>query len=227
MENIAIIPARSGSKGLKDKNIRLLCGKPLLLYSIEAALNSCMFKTVMVSTDSSEYADISIKHGAEVPFLRSEQNSSDYSGSWDVVKEVLTNYLNIGNKFDTICLLQPTSPLRTPNDIISAYRFFETQKADSVTSVCECDHSPQLMMTLPNDLSLGKYRSETKDLPRQLTPVYYRLNGSIFIRKIEYSDNEIQILNSHEYAFIMNRSRSIDIDNIDDFEYAEFIMNKR
>ena len=93
MKNIAIIPARSGSKGLPDKNIKILNGVPLIAYSIKAALDSGVFDTVMVSTDSEKYAEIARNYGAEVPFLRSEKNSSDTAGSWDVVKEVLLQNL--------------------------------------------------------------------------------------------------------------------------------------
>ena len=94
MKNLAIIPARSGSKGLKDKNIRLLNAKPLLAYSIEAALEAQLFDTVMVSTDSEKYADIARQYDAKVPFLRSENNSSDTASSWDMVEEVLKTYEN-------------------------------------------------------------------------------------------------------------------------------------
>ena len=110
MKNIAIITARSGSKGLPNKNILPLDGKPLIAHTIIAAKESGMFDTVMVSTDSEEYAAIAREWGAEVPFLRSEENSSDKAGSWDVVREVLDEYRKRGEEFDTFTLLQPTSP---------------------------------------------------------------------------------------------------------------------
>lgn len=116
MNNIAIIPARSGSKGLPDKNILDLNGHPLMYYTIKAALKSGCFDTVMVSTDSEKYADIAKSCGAEVPFLRSEELSSDTAGSWDVVREVLTQYKVMGNSFDYVALMQPTSPLRNAED---------------------------------------------------------------------------------------------------------------
>ena len=101
MKNLAIIPARSGSKGLKDKNIKLLNGNPLMAYSIEAALESGKFDEVMVSTDSAKYADIAKEFGAMVPFLRGERTSGDTASSWDTVKEVLSCYEELGKKFDT------------------------------------------------------------------------------------------------------------------------------
>lgn len=117
MKNIAVITARSGSKALVDKNIKLLAGKPLLAYTIEAAKESGCFDTIMVSTDSEKYAVIARDYGAQVPFLRSEATSSDTAGSWDVVREVICQYKELGEVFDSVCLLQPTSPLRTAEDI--------------------------------------------------------------------------------------------------------------
>ena len=142
MKCIAIIPARSGSKGLKDKNIKELNGKPLLGYSVEAALNSNVFDTVMVSTDSERYATVARQCGAEVPFLRSEFTSSDSASSCDAVKEVIANYKEMGKEFDVLVLLQPTSPLRSCNDIAEAFKVFQEKDAKAVISVCEVDHSP-------------------------------------------------------------------------------------
>ncbi len=222
MNNIAIITARSGSKGLKDKNIKPLHNKPLIYYSINAAIESKMFSHVMVSTDSERYAEIARECGAEVPFLRSSQMSSDTAGSWDVVKEVLGGYTE---RFDTVCLLQPTSPLRTAEDIINGYREFTEKGADAVTGVCEMDHSPLWSMTLDDTLSLTEFRRGLTDAPRQKLPTYYRINGALYIRKINYNGG-INILDTNEYAFIMDRGRSVDIDNIDDFNYAEFLMGE-
>ena len=222
MNNIAIITARSGSKGLKDKNIKPLHNKPLIYYSINAAIESKMFSHVMVSTDSERYAEIARECGAEVPFLRSSQMSSDTAGSWDVVKEVLGGYTE---RFDTVCLLQPTSPLRTTEDIINGYKEFMEKDADAVTGVCEMDHSPLWSMTLDDTLSLTEFRRGLTDAPRQKLPTYYRINGALYIRKINYNGG-INILDTNEYAFIMDRGRSVDIDNIDDFNYAEFLMGE-
>ena len=120
MKPLAIIPARSGSKGLRDKNIKPMAGKPLMVYSIQAALDSGVFDEVMVSTDSEHYADIAREWGGSVPFLRSETTSTDHASSWDMVKEVLEGYRSLGKEYDSFCLLQPTSPLRTAQDINNA-----------------------------------------------------------------------------------------------------------
>lgn len=225
MRNLAIIPARSGSKGLKDKNIRILKDKPMIAYSIIAAQKSNLFSEIMVSTDSIKYAEISKKWGASVPFLRSVATSIDTADSWSVVREVLSNYYSNGIKYDTVCLLQPTSPLRTAEDIIEGYKELNKKKdADAITSVCAVDHSPLWMMTLGESFDLTEFRNNSTNMPRQQLKSYYRLNGALYIRKLKYSEKHIYILDKKEYAYIMDRKNSVDIDTIEDFEYAEFLM---
>lgn len=227
MKNIAIIPARSGSKGLKDKNIKILNNKPLIAYSIEAAIKTGLFDVVMLSTDSEQYASVAKEYGAEVPFLRSEITSGDSAGSFDVVREVLSMYAETGKRFESICLLQPTSPLRDCADIENAYRLLEEKKANAVTSVCEVDHSPLWTMTLDETLSLSEFRKNaSSSIQRQKLANYYRLNGAIYIRKIEYTDKGILLLDNDEVAYIMEKNKSIDIDTVEDFEYAEFLIQK-
>ncbi len=226
MRNIAIITARSGSKGLRDKNIRLLNGKPLIRYSIDAALQSGLFEEVMVSTDSGEYANIARQCGARVPFLRSTQNSGDNADSWDVVLEVLDRYREDSKQFDTVCLLQPTSPLRTADDIAGGYKTLADKKADAVTGVCLCEHPIQYYMELDDSMSLAAFRKDNSDKPRQFYPDYYRINGALYIKKIQYDGNTVQLLDHNEYAYVMDRLKSVDIDTADDFDYAEFLMKK-
>lgn len=227
MKNIAIIPARSGSKGLKDKNIKILNNKPLIAHSIEAAIKTGLFDVVMLSTDSEQYASVAKEYGAEVPFLRSEITSGDSAGSFDVVREVLSMYAETGKRFESICLLQPTSPLRDCADIENAYRLLEEKKANAVTSVCEVDHSPLWTMTLDETLSLSEFRKNaSSSIQRQKLANYYRLNGAIYIRKIEYTDKGILLLDNDEVAYIMEKNKSVDIDSVEDFEYAEFLIQK-
>lgn len=225
MRNIAIIPARSGSKGLKDKNIKLMNGKPLLSYSIVAAKESDVFDEIMVSTDSQRYAEIAIQYGAHVPFLRSERNSSDTAGSWDMVLEVLNNYKELDREFDTVCLLQPTSPLRIGKDISDAYKDYKENAVDALTSVCEVDHSPLWTMTLSDDRLLTEFRKKSTGVPRQKLDTYYRLNGAIYIRRIVYNATGANLVDDKEIAFIMDRKRSVDIDDALDFAIGEYLMN--
>jgi CMP-N,N'-diacetyllegionaminic acid synthase len=227
MKNIAIIPARSGSKGLKDKNIKLLNGKPMLAYSIEAAKNTGLFDEIFVSTDSELYADISKEYGAIVPFLRGKELSSDTASSWDVVKDVLIKYEKLGITFNTVVLLQPTSPLRTSQDIMKAYSLMEKKQANAVVSICEVDHSPLWCNTIPEDGSLVNFISrEIVMKSRQKLETYYRINGALYVVKTDYLFNAETIYDSECYAYVMTKRESIDIDDQLDFDIAEIIMNR-
>ncbi len=223
VSNIAIIPARSGSKGVKDKNVRLFCGKPLLSYSVQAAINSGCFEEVMVSTDSMDYAEVAREYGAKIPFLRSEKNSGDSVDKWDVVREVLKGYLDRNRHFGSVCVLQPTSPLRPSEDIRAAYELYYKKRAEAVISVCECEHHPAWSGIIDGDLSMTAFNKPEMFTPRQKLPRYYRLNGAIYIAKtaVVLSGNS-NLYGCNTYAYIMTANKSIDIDTDFDFEYAEF-----
>lgn len=226
MRNIAIIPARSGSKGLPDKNIRELNGVPLIGYSIRAALESKKFDTVMVSTDSEYYADIATQCGATVPFLRDDKNAGDKSSSWDVVREVLFKYKKVEQEFDSFCLLQPTSPLRTSQNITEAYEMFECRDAKAIVGVCEVEHSPLWCNMLDEDVSLKGFIKEEAKLPRQGLKKFYRINGAIYIAKVSSFLENDDLYTKNCYAYIMDRKESVDIDTIEDFEYAEWLLKR-
>ena len=224
MKKIAIIPARSGSKGLPDKNIRKLKDKPLMAYSVQAAIETGIYDCVHVSTDSQKYADIGRKYGADVPFLRSEETSSDCADSWSVVKEVLQIYETLGSHFDLVTLLQPTSPLRNAEDIIGAFQLFNDKNADAVVSVCEMEHSPIWSNTLSEDLSMEDFIRVSGNVQRQKLSTYYRINGAIYMIKNTFLMEDSNIYRKGCYAFIMERNHSIDIDSLLDFKMAEFLI---
>ena len=227
MKNLAIIPARSGSKGLRDKNIKELAGIPLLGYTIKAALDSRLFDTVMLSTDSEEYGEIAKKFGAQVPFLRSAYTSSDTASSWDAVKEVFCRYSEMGCEYETITLLQPTSPLRTADDIIRAHNLFWEKRANSVISVCEAEHSPCWSNIIETDLSMRHFaQTDHPTSYRQELQTYYRLNGAIYIINKEMLNNIDSMYEERCYAYIMEQSHSIDIDSELDFVIAEAVIKK-
>lgn len=226
MKKIAIIPARSGSKGLPNKNIRKLKDEPLLAYSVQAALDSGIYDCVHVSTDSQKYADIAKKYGADVPFLRSEETSSDYADSWSVVKEVLQMYESMDSHFDFVTLLQPTSPLRDAEDIIGAFELFNDKNADAVVSVCEMEHSPIWSNILPEDLSMDGFIGLDGNAQRQKLNTYYRINGAIYMVKNSFLHEDSNLYRKGCYAFIMDRNHSIDIDNLLDFKLAEFLIGE-
>jgi len=225
MKNIAIIPARSGSKGLKDKNIKMLNGKPLMAYTIEAALKSKQFDEVMVSTDSEKYAEIAKSFGAKVPFLRSAETSTDKASSWDTVAEVLGRYAENRQTFDTLCLLQPTSPFRTAEDIKMAYELYKSKADFAVISVCEAEHSPLWCGHLPESGEFLNFINEDAMKQRQAGGKFYRLNGAIYIVNCEKFKTDRHFYQSGSFAYIMPQERSIDIDTALDFKMAEFLMN--
>jgi len=225
MKNLALVPARSGSKGLPNKNIRPLCGKPLIAYSIETAVRSGLFDTVHLSTDSPKYAEIGKRYGADAPFLRSVENSSDMASSWDMVLEVLDNYAKLGIVFDTVMLLQPTSPLRTCDNIAAAFELMEQKNANAIVSVCQADYPPTWYNQLPeNGIMTNFIRDEADKKRRQDAAVFYRINGAIFLTKIAYFYTYKDIYHSACFAYIMDKSRSVDIDDELDFLFAESVL---
>lgn len=226
MKSIAVIPARSGSKGLKDKNIKEFNGKPLMAYAIEAAQKARLYDCIHVSTDSEHYAEIAKKHGAEVPFLRSEEMSSDLVTTWDTMRFVLSEYEKIGKSFDVLTVLQPTSPLRTWEDICNAYELFQSKKADSVVGVCEMEHSPLWSNTLSEDGCLNSFIRTEVNGPRQKLSTYYRINGAIYIVGARFLMGYGNLYGEQGYAYIMSKEHSIDIDDEMDFAIAEFLAKR-
>jgi len=227
MKSIAIIPARSGSKGVRDKNIRDLCGKPLMAYSIEAAIESGEFDEVMVSTDSERYAEIAGKSGASVPFLRSAKTAGDTASSWDTVEEVLAGYEAIGKTFDSFCLLQPTSPMRTKEDIQGAYDLFRTKADFAVVSVCETEHSPLWCGHLPDNGEFIDFLPRNNMKQRQAEGKFYRLNGAIYIVDTKRFRQDRFLYQKGSYAFIMKQEHSIDIDTELDFIIAKALIKSK
>lgn len=225
MRNIAIIPARSGSKGLKDKNIKLLGGKHLLGYTVEAAFQASVFDCVHVSTDSEQYAQIAKAYGADVPFLREEGLATDSADTWDVLRAAVRHYEELGRSFDTVTLLQPTSPLRDAADICRAFEIFHDRQADSVISVCEVEHSPRLCNTLGTNNSMQDFIDIQIIGRRQDLGVYYRLNGAIYIQKTEILMRRQTLYGEKSYAYIMDKIHSLDIDDAFDFFMAEAALD--
>lgn len=221
---LAIIPARSGSKGIKDKNIKLLKNKPLMAYTIEAAKNSEVFDDIIVSTDSKKYKIIAEQYGAKVPFLRDISLSGDFSKTEDVIVDTITNLEKIGKKYDYFVLLQPTSPLRNFKHIQEAIDLILEENLNSVISVCEVDHSLQICNTLKEDKSMYNFISKNNNTLRQNMEKYYRINGAIYIMKVnEYLKNRNFYVEKSK-AYIMERKFSVDIDEEIDFLLAEAII---
>lgn len=223
---LAVIPARGGSKGVPNKNIKLLNGKPLIGYTIEAALQSEVFEKVIVSTDSEAIAEAANQYGAETPFLRPDELSGDEVSSDDVILHALEFYESKGQIFESVCKLQPTSPLRDYTHIRRAYEMFIQYNLDFLVSVCECEHSPQWSGMLGENDSLDSFiPDDVKRSCRQNMSKYYRLNGAIYMGKvIPYRDNK-SFIGKNGRAYIMKQRESIDIDSKLDFYLAECIIN--
>lgn len=225
---LALIPARGGSKRLPRKSVLPLQGKPLIAWTIEAALRCSAIDEVCVSTDDPEIRDVSLSHGAKVPFLRPTALASDTASSADVALHALDFYQQeTGVSYDILILLQPTAPLRTTGDIEAALTLYFDRDARNVVSVCETDHSPLWCNTLPPDGSLGGFlRADLKRTRSQDLPTYYRVNGSIYIVDVaEFRTHKEFFLDDDSYAYIMPRERSIDIDDRLDLLFAEAAMS--
>ena len=223
MKKIAIIPARSGSKGLPNKNVLMLGNKPLIAYTIEAALKSKEFERVIVSTDSLEYKYIAKKFGAEV-FMRSEELSNDKASSFIVVEYVLKR---TDNEIAYFVLLQVTSPFRNENHIKESINLFENNfnNCDYLVSMQKSDKSSSLIKPI-YDNSLKEYKIDYSNYSRQKYDEYHP-NGAIFIGKVEEYLKQKHFFGEKSIAYFMNKEDSIDIDDSLDFEIAITILNKK
>lgn len=222
MKRIAIIPARSGSKGLKDKNIIDLCGKPLIAYSIEAALETGLFDHVIVSTDSEHYAEIAQHYGAEV-MMRGEALSNDKATTFMVLEDILKNRLQ--ESIDYFVLLQPTSPLRTSKHITEAIEKFEAkiENFDFLVSMKEAEHAKVLVNPIDDDESLKYFDTDFSNYRRQGYKDYSP-NGAIFIAKPDSYLEQKHFFGAKALSYIMSAEDSVDIDGALDLIIAKSII---
>ena len=227
-ELLAIIPARGGSKGIPRKNIINLGGRPLISYSINAAKNAKNVSRVVVSTDDEEIANISRELGAEVPYLRDSDLSQDDSSVIDTVLNTLTNFQKDENyEPDFVVLLQPTSPFRSVDDIEKSFDLLLETEVDSVVSVCKSEIHPYWMKTIDSNSLMHDFIDTDNDFyRRQLLPPIYRLNGALYVSKKESLIRERTFSPKSTAAYVMSREKSVDIDEMLDLEFAEFLMRK-
>ena len=226
---LAYIPARSGSKSIKDKNLVEVCGKHLIAYSIEAGKNSKYVDKVIVSTDSAIYADIARKYGAEVPYLRPSELAQDKSVEMDSCQHLM-RWLeeHSAEKFDIILKLEPTSPLRTAEDVDKAVEKLVEKNADTVVTVTEAMTHPFWMNTLPEDHSMKVFlRPDVARKNRQELPVYYQLDGLVYVGKWDFIKQHKTWFAENSYATITPNSRAIDIDGPVQLELVRIIIQKR
>lgn len=224
MSSIAMITARGGSKRIPRKNIKEFCGKPILNYSIEAALASGMFAEVMVSTDDEEIAEIARRAGAQVPFMRSSANADDHASTDDVILEVLRWYQERGRKFETFCCLYPTAPFVTAKKLQEAMKMLEY--ADSVMPVVAFSYPPQRCVVLNEEGELRMKWPEYAKTRSQDLEVYYHDCGQFYCCRtkpfLEYGTTDLP----HMKPIFMNALEVQDIDNLEDWEIAEMKYRK-
>ena len=223
---LAIITARGGSKGVPRKNIRLLCGKPLIAWTIETALHSTENMRLIVSTEDAEIAEISNKYGAEVPFLRPVELASDTATSLLAVQHAI-DWLAVHENYrpKLILLLQPTSPFRSSHDIDCALKLQQDVDADAVVSVTANLRPVQWLRTINrHGILTDALIKNVAACRRQDTEQLYQLNGAIFITKPDALLREQTFYPRVTHAYVMPTERSLDIDTEFDFHIAELIM---
>ena len=221
MKNIAIIPARSGSKRIPHKNIRPFLGRPIISYSIQAALESACFDVVMVSTDSTEIAEIALAQGAEVPFLRSQVNSNDYATTSDVIVEVLSEYQNRETSFESFCCLYSTAPFITGEILKKAYRQLHNNDADSIIPVARYHH-PILRSFSRTDRGELRYNypQHQNSRSQDLSSSYYDC-GQFYWMNVEVFLQNKSLVTDKTHGILMQESQIQDIDTEEDWIMAE------
>lgn len=220
MSRVAIIPARGGSKRIPKKNIKEFCGKPILAYSIEAALQTKLFDEVMVSTDDEEIAEIAKKYGASVPFLRSKETANDYAILKDVLNEVLSEYNKLGKTFDEVCCILSTAPLVEANDISKSHEILEKEKCVSVVPVVKYSYTIFRSLKIENGkLAMNwpeNYTKRSQDLPEA-----YHDAGLFYWYSKQYFTEKIAGFGENTFPYILGEEKVQDIDTLDDWRIAE------
>lgn len=226
---IALIPARGGSKGLPGKNIKDLNGKPLIAYTIEAALQAKHITEVIVSTDSEEIAAVAKEYGANVPFLRPSDLAGDNSKAIDAYLYTIERLIAEYNKtIEHFVVLLPTSPLRSSKNIDEAIELFWDKQADSVISLTASEHPPTWYKTInASGIVSDFFENSDNSLNRQEVKETYIPNGAIYVFNYLFLRESLNYYSDKTYAYIMDTRCSIDIDTQLDFEFAEFLMKRK
>jgi len=219
---LGIIPARAGSKRLKNKNRLKIAGKPLITWTIEAALESKYIDHVVVTSDEDKILSISESFGVS-KIKRPSNLANDTATTFDTVRHVIET---IKKKYDFIVLLQPTSPLRNSEHIDKAINTLKTKKADAIVSVCKMEHSPLWSNLLPEDGGMNNFiKEEIKNKRSQDLDTFYRLNGAIYICKTDRLLAEKSfLLKEKTFAYKMSKENSVDIDEELDLKLAELLL---
>lgn len=217
---VAVITARGGSKRIPRKNIKEFCGKPIIAYSIEAALQSGCFDEVMVSTDDKEIAEIAKKYGASVPFERSEKNASDLANTTDVLLEVVNSYAEIGKEYSRMCCIYPTAPFVTPEKLKYAMRLLENDETQTVMPVVQFSFPPLRGMHIRDDKLTFCHPEYAFTRSQDLEKVYHDC-GQFYCIKVNEFLKEKKLVMPNAKAIIVSEREVQDIDTEDDWVIAE------
>lgn len=220
MANIAIITARGGSKRIPKKNIKSFCGKPIIVYSIEAALQSNIFNEVMVSTDSEEIAEIALASGAKVPFMRSEKTSNDYATTADVLLEVFERYKSGGLCFEKGCCIYPTAPFITPEKLAEGMEKLEREAADTVMPVTAFSFPPQRGLKLQGNCLYPAYPEHIYSRSQDLETMYHDC-GQFYCFDVNRFLKTKKLIGKIAVPIITDELEVQDIDNLTDWKLAE------
>lgn len=220
MRKIAIITARGGSKRIPRKNIREFCGKPILAYSIEAAVESKLFDTVMVSTDDEEIAQIARSYGAEVPFYRSESTAGDYATTNDVLLEVLEEYEKRGEHYELGCCIYPTAPFVTAAKLRDAMERLENSGADTLIPVVAFSYPPQRAMIVKEGRLVFEYPQYLDSRSQDLEPHYHDV-GQFYLFYTQAFKQNRKLMTGDILPYAVSELEVQDIDNLTDWEIAE------
>lgn len=220
MRKIAIITARGGSKRIPRKNIREFCGKPILVYSIEAARASGLFDTVMVSTEDEEIAGIARQYGAEVPFYRSERTAGDFATTNDVLLEVLEEYEKRGEYYDLGCCIYPTAPFVTADKLKDAMELLENSDADTLIPVVSFSYPPQRAMIVKEGRLVFEYPQYLDSRSQDLEPHYHDV-GQFYLFYTEAFRHSRKLMVGNILPYVVPEMEVQDIDNQTDWEIAE------
>lgn len=220
MNSIAIITARGGSKRIPKKNIKQFCGKPIIAYSIEAALHSGIFDEVMVSTDSEEIASVAAQFGARIPFMRSKETSNDYATTSDVLLEVIGNYKKSGCEFDIGCCLYPTAPFITAERLRDAYDVLYNSTAKTLLPVVAFSFPPQRGVYIRED-RLELAQPEFLNVRSQDIEKMYHDCGQFSFFRIDEFMKEKKLITDNTIPFVLDEKEVQDIDTVNDWEFAE------
>jgi N-acylneuraminate cytidylyltransferase/CMP-N,N'-diacetyllegionaminic acid synthase len=219
---LGVIPARGGSKGIPGKNVKPIADKPLIAWTIEAALSSQHIDHLIVSTDSKQIAEVAQGFGADVPFLRPSDLAADETPGIDPILHAVGAVAG----FDWVVVLQPTSPLRSSADIDGCIQLAINGGTSSAVSICEASDHPEWTFSLSADRELIKYSGGGVSNRRQELQSCYILNGAIYVANIDWMRREKSLIGPGTLGFVMPKDRSVDIDDYFDFKIAEFLLKE-